>query len=44
MLSPGKSRRLDEPVAVSLDAVVPRDRGYQHLDRSLDLAFVRGRG
>jgi transposase len=41
MLGPPQSRRLDEPIAVSLDALVPRGHFYRHLERALDLAFVR---
>ncbi len=41
MLSPAKSRRLNEPVAISLEALVPRDHFYPHLEATLDLGFVR---
>jgi transposase len=41
MLGPPKPRRLDEPVAVSLEELVPADHFYRHLERSLDLGFVR---
>jgi len=41
MLGPPKARRLDEPIAASLDDLVPADQFYRHLERSLDLAFVR---
>src|SRR5262249_38235112 len=41
MLGPVKPRRLDEPVAVSLEDLVPPDHFYRHLERSLDLSFVR---
>jgi transposase len=41
MLGPPKPRRLAEPVAVSLDALVPRDHFYRHLEAQLDLGFVR---
>src|SRR3954447_19577636 len=41
MLGPSKHRRLDEPIAVSLEDLVPRDNFYRHLERSLDLGFVR---
>ena len=41
MLGPPKSRRLDQPVAVSLDALVPADHFYRHLEAKLDLGFVR---
>src|SRR5215210_3853331 len=41
MLGPLKSRDLDEPILVSLDDLVPEGHFYRHLERSLDLAFVR---
>ncbi len=41
MLGPPKPRCLDEPVAVSLEALVPRDNFYRHLEAKLDLGFVR---
>ncbi len=41
MLGPAKSRRLDEPIAVSLEALVPQDHFYRHLEARLDLNFVR---
>jgi transposase len=41
MLRPLKSRDLDEPVLVSLDDLVPQSHFYRHLERTLDLAFVR---
>ncbi|MDP9365614.1 MAG: IS1182 family transposase [Chloroflexota bacterium] len=41
MLGPPKPRRLDEPVAVSLEDLVPRDHFYRHLEATLDLGFVR---
>src|SRR5688500_7300315 len=41
MLGPVKPRRLDEPVASSLEALVPRDNFYRHLKAKLDLGFVR---
>ena len=41
MLGPPKPRRLDDPIAVSLDDLVPEGHFYRHLERSLDLAFVR---
>lgn len=41
MLGPPKSRDLSRPVVVSLDALVPKDHFYRHLERTLDLAFVR---
>ena len=36
-----KSRTLDCPVLVSLDALVPKDNLYRRLDNRLDLSFVR---
>lgn len=41
MLGPPKPRRLDEPIAVSLDDLVPQNHFYRQLERTLDLAFVR---
>jgi transposase len=41
MLGPPKSRRLDEPIAVSLEELVPTDNFYRHLETKLDLSFVR---
>jgi transposase len=41
MLGPVKPRRLDEPIAVSLDDLVPQDHFYRHLETKLDLTFVR---
>jgi transposase len=41
MLGPAKPRELGSPVAVSLDALVPRDHFYRYLDARLDLGFVR---
>src|SRR3954452_5054657 len=41
-LGPAKPRRLDEPIAVSLEDLVPRDNFYRHLEAKLDLSFVRG--
>jgi len=41
MLGPPKSRALDEPIRVSLDDLVPPNHFYRHLERTLDLAFVR---
>src|SRR5215204_976448 len=41
MLGPAKPRRLDEPIAVSLDDLVPRHHFYRHLEAKLDLGFVR---
>jgi transposase len=41
MLGPAKCRMHDHPVAVSLDALVPVDHFYRHLDAHLDLSVVR---
>jgi len=41
MLGPPKLRRLDEPVTVSLEALIPPNHFYRHLDATLDLGFVR---
>src|SRR5215210_9266614 len=41
MLGPTKPRRLDEPIAVSLEDLVPDDHFYRHLEGTLDLSFVR---
>jgi transposase len=41
MLGPPKPRRLDEPVAVSLENLVPTGHFYRHLEAKLDLGFVR---
>ena len=41
MLGPAKPRRLDAPIAVSLEQVVPADNFYRHLEATLDLDFVR---
>jgi transposase len=42
MLGPPKSRRLEEPIAVSLEELVPHNNFYRHLETKLDLSFVRG--
>jgi hypothetical protein len=41
MLGPSKARDLDRPIVVSLDQLVPTDHLYRHLERKLDLSFVR---
>ena len=41
MLGPPKVRELDRPVLASLEALVPADHFYRHLDATLDLTFVR---
>ena len=41
MLCPLKSHRLDQPIAVSLEDLVPQNNFYRHLENKLDLSFVR---
>jgi transposase len=41
MLGPPKPRRLDEPIVVSLEDLVPQDHFYRHLEAKFDLSFVR---
>src|SRR5919107_6404754 len=41
MLGHAKPRRLDEPIAVSLEELVPASSFYRHLENMLDLSFVR---
>jgi transposase len=41
MLGSAKPRRLDEPIAVSLEELVPTNHFYRHLEATLDLSFVR---
>jgi hypothetical protein len=41
MLGPPKPRRLDQPITVSLEDLVPQDHFYRHLEEKLDLSFVR---
>jgi transposase len=41
MLGPRKLRGLDRPVVVSLEALVPPEHFYRHLESKLDLSFVR---
>src|SRR5215204_4261306 len=41
MLGPPKPRRLDAPIAVSLEDLIPGDNFYRHLEATLDLGFVR---
>jgi hypothetical protein len=43
MLGPAKPRRLDEPIAISLEDLVPQDHFYRHFEATLDLGFVRDR-
>jgi hypothetical protein len=40
-LGPAKPRRLDQLIAVSLEALGPTDHFYRHLEAKLDLSFVR---
>ena len=42
MLGPAKPRRLDQPITLSLEDLVPVDHFYRHLEATLDLSFVRG--
>jgi hypothetical protein len=41
MLGLAKPRRLDEPIAVSLEALIPQDNFYRRLEEKFDLGFVR---
>lgn len=41
MLGLLKARDLGDPIALSLDDLVPPGNSYRHLERSLDLVFVR---
>jgi transposase len=41
MLGPAKSRRLHEPITISLEDLVPSNYFYRHLETKLDLSFVR---
>src|SRR6187401_1979819 len=41
MLGLPKPRRLNHPIAVSLETLIPRDHFYRHLETKLDLSFVR---
>jgi len=41
MLGPPKPRRLDHPITVSLEDLIPQDHFYRHLETNLDLSFVR---
>jgi transposase len=41
MLGPPKPCCLDQPIAVSLEELVPADNFYRHLEAKLDLGFVR---
>ena len=42
MLGQPKLRRLDDPITVSLEELVPANHFYRHLEALLDLTFVRG--
>src|SRR5215218_3400478 len=41
MLGPAKPRRLDQPIAVSLEDLIPSSNFYRHVEANLDLSFVR---
>jgi hypothetical protein len=41
MLGPPKPRRLGEPIAMSLEDLVPPNHFYRHVEANLDLSFVR---
>jgi hypothetical protein len=41
MLGPPKARRLDDPIAASLEGLVPPDDFYRHLEYALNVACVR---
>src|SRR3954469_17827692 len=41
MLGPAKPRRLDQPIAVSRETLIPRDHFSRHLETKLALSFVR---
>ena len=41
MRGPPTARDRDRPALVSLEALVPADHVYRHLDATLDLGFVR---
>jgi transposase len=41
MLGPPKLRRLDRPIGRSIEELVSRDDFYRHLEKTLDLGFVR---
>ena len=40
MLGPAKPRRLDHPIAVSLEDLVPTDHFYRHLETKLRSSFA----
>jgi len=41
MRGPPKPRGRDQPIAVSLQDLVPQDHFYRHRETKLDLSFVR---
>ena len=41
MLGPAKPPRLDEPITVPLEDLVPPSHVYRHLEAKLDLCFVQ---
>jgi hypothetical protein len=41
MLGLPKPRRMNEPIAVSLEGLVPASNFYRHLEAKFDLGFVR---
>jgi hypothetical protein len=41
MLGPPKLHCLDQPITISLEALVPANNFYRYLDAKLDLTFVR---
>src|SRR5215203_2585756 len=41
MLGPSKPRRLDQPIAASLEQLIPANHFYRHLEAKLDLSCVR---
>jgi transposase len=41
MLGPPKPRRLDQPITVSLEDLIPPSNFYRHLEAKVDLGFVR---
>ena len=41
MLGPPKPRRLNDPITVSLEGLVPQDNVYRHFEVELGLGFVR---
>ena len=41
MLGPPKPRRLEVPLAVSLEDLVPADNFYHHVEARIDSSFAR---